>query len=136
MFNSSLSPAEQREVLAKLQKGFKGLLYVAPERLFAPSFQSFLGEAKPALLAVDEAHCISQWGHDFRPEYARLGDVRRELGSPTTIALTATATEDVRDDIIRQLGLREPTVVVTGFDRPNLMYESRNVVKVREKDEQ
>jgi ATP-dependent DNA helicase RecQ len=82
---------------------------------------------------VDEAHCISQWGHDFRPEYAQLGAVRQRLGSPTTIALTATATDDVREDIIHRLGLREPGVVVTGFDRPNLMYESRRITKAAEK---
>ncbi|MBV8781817.1 MAG: ATP-dependent DNA helicase RecQ, partial [Phycisphaerae bacterium] len=80
------------------------------------------------------AHCISQWGHDFRPEYARLGNVRQRLGNPPTIALTATATEDVRADIIRRLRLSDPTVVVTGFDRPNLAYEARRVPKVAEKD--
>jgi ATP-dependent DNA helicase RecQ len=134
MLNSSLSPGEQREVVGQLQIGFDGLLYVAPERFFAPNFQSLLPALKPKLFAIDEAHCISQWGHDFRPEYSQLGDVRRRLGNPTTIALTATATDDVRGDIIRILGLEEPTIVVTGFDRPNLMYESRSVSKVSEKD--
>ncbi|HYO10341.1 MAG TPA: ATP-dependent DNA helicase RecQ [Tepidisphaeraceae bacterium] len=135
MLNSALDASEQREVLRELHNNFKGLLYVAPERFFAPSFQPVLEKLRPKLLAVDEAHCISQWGHDFRPEYARLGEVRQRLGAPPTIALTATATEDVRGDIIRQLGLSEPTVVVTGFDRPNLLYESRTVAKVKEKDE-
>jgi ATP-dependent DNA helicase RecQ len=115
----------QREVIAELQAGFEGLLYVAPERLFAGNFQHLMEKLRPKLLAVDEAHCISQWGHDFRPEYARLGEARRRLVDPATIALTATATEDVREDIVKQLGLREPTVVVTGFDRPGLRYESR-----------
>src|SRR5207247_1573140 len=86
--------------------------------------------------AVDEAHCISQWGHDFRPEYSMLGQVRRKLGAPTTIALTATATHDVRDDIIYQLELREPRIFVTGFDRPNLLDESRSIQKVRDKQGQ
>jgi ATP-dependent DNA helicase RecQ len=134
LLNSSLNASIQREVMAEIRDGFRGLLYVAPERFYAPSFQSLLPELRPKLLAIDEAHCISQWGHDFRPEYARLGDVREMLGSPPTIALTATATDDVREDIIRGLRLREPSVVITGFDRPNLMYESRRVSKVVEKD--
>ncbi len=123
--NSSLPPAVQREVMAELNDGFQGLLYIAPERLLAGHFQPMLQRLRPRLLAVDEAHCISQWGHDFRPEYSRLGEARKKLGDPPTIALTATATEDVRADIIVQLGLRDPTVVVTGFDRPGLLYESR-----------
>src|SRR5688572_6158650 len=134
MLNSSLNPAEQREVVAQIQQGFEGLLYVAPERFFAPSFQSIIPSLKPKLFAIDEAHCISQWGHDFRPEYSQLGEVRKRLGAPTTIALTATATDHVRGDIVRILGLDDPTIVVTGFDRPNLMYESRSVSKVSEKD--
>jgi ATP-dependent DNA helicase RecQ len=124
MLNSSLPAPMQRDVIRDLENGFQGLLYVAPERLFAGNFQGLLAKLKPKFLAVDEAHCISQWGHDFRPEYARLGEARKRLGDPPTIALTATATEDVREDIIRQLGLREPTIVVTGFDRPGLRYES------------
>jgi len=134
MLNSVLSPAEQREVIGQLHIGFEGLLYVAPERFFAPNFQSILPSLQPKLFAIDEAHCISQWGHDFRPEYSQLGEVRKRLGNPPTIALTATATDDVRGDIIRGLGLVDPTIVVTGFDRPNLMYESRSVSKVSEKD--
>ncbi len=134
LLNSSLTAALQRQVIAQLHDGFEGLLYVAPERFFAPNFQSLMEKLRPSLFAVDEAHCISQWGHDFRPEYSQLGEVRRRLGSPPTIALTATATEDVREDIIHQLDLRTPTIVVTGFDRPNLRYESRTVNKVKEKD--
>ena len=136
MLNSALDAGEQREVLRDLHDGFKGLLYVAPERFFAPSFTPIIEKLQPKLFAIDEAHCISQWGHDFRPEYAQLGQVRQRLGAPPTIALTATATDDVREDIIRQLALREPTIVVTGFDRPNLIYESRTLAKVKEKDEQ
>jgi ATP-dependent DNA helicase RecQ len=132
--NSSLPPGMQREVMAELNDGFQGLLYVAPERSFAPNFQPLLEKLRPKLLAVDEAHCISQWGHDFRPEYSRLGEARKKLGLPPTIALTATATDDVREDIIAQLGLRDPTVVVTGFDRPGLLYESRRISKGGNKD--
>ena len=135
MLNSALDSGEQRKLIRELHNGFSGLLYVAPERFFSQSFAPLVEKLRPKLLAVDEAHCISQWGHDFRPEYARLGEVRRQLGSPPTIALTATATEDVREDIIHQLALTEPSVVVTGFDRPNLIYESRIVPKVKEKDQ-
>jgi ATP-dependent DNA helicase RecQ len=133
--NSAQSPAQQREVLGEIHGGLEGLLYVAPERFFAASFQGVMETlaGKVKLLAVDEAHCISQWGHDFRPEYAQLGAVRKRLGMPPTIALTATATEDVRADIIRQLGLRDPSIVITGFDRTNLLYESRRASKVSEK---
>jgi ATP-dependent DNA helicase RecQ len=134
MLNSSQAAAQQREVIAQLERGFEGLLYVAPERFFAAGFRNLLERLRPKLLAVDEAHCVSQWGHDFRPEYAQLGQVRRHLGSPPTIALTATATDDVREDIIHGLELREPAVVVTGFDRPNLLYESRRVTRAAEKE--
>ncbi len=133
LLNSSLSSSEQRQVIAQLHQGFTGLLYLAPERCFAGNFQGTLEQLRPKLLAIDEAHCISQWGHDFRPEYARLGEVRRRLGEPPTIALTATATEDVRADIIQRLGLVDPEIVITGFDRPNLAYESRRMVKSAEK---
>ena len=102
-------------------------MVTAPERFFAPNFQSVLDKLQVKLLAIDEAHCISQWGHDFRPEYARLGEVRKLLGEPTTIALTATATEDVRSEIVEKLGLRRPKIYITGFDRPNLRYESRKL---------
>src|SRR3954452_14672911 len=134
LINSSQTPAEQREAIAELHRGFTGLLYVAPERFASGAFLSNLERLPVKLLAVDEAHCISQWGHDFRPEYSQLGEVRKKLGSPPTIALTATATDDVRADIIHRLGLREPSIVVTGFDRPNLAYESRRASKNAEKD--
>ncbi len=134
LLNSSMTGSIQKAVMDEIRDGFRGLLYVAPERFYSPSFQSVLRDLRPKLLAIDEAHCISQWGHDFRPEYARLGEVRQMLGDPPVIALTATATEDVREDIIRGLRLREPNIVITGFDRPNLMYECRRVSKVVEKD--
>ncbi|HZL35080.1 MAG TPA: ATP-dependent DNA helicase RecQ [Tepidisphaeraceae bacterium] len=131
--NSALSPGLRRQVMAELEQGFKGLLYVAPERFAAEDFQQLMPRLQPGLFAVDEAHCVSQWGHDFRPEYLRLGSVRQKLGSPPCIALTATATDDVRADIIHQLGLREPTVVITGFDRTNLSYQCRRISKAAEK---
>src|SRR5690242_2551024 len=100
MLASTMSAPVQREVMSQVQNGFTGLLYVAPERFFASSFLPVLRSLHPKFLAIDEAHCVSQWGHDFRPEYARLGEVREWLGNPSVIALTATATEDVRNDIL------------------------------------
>ncbi len=132
--NSSLSPSLRREVMQELREGFDGMLYVAPERFTAPDFQDMFSILEPRLFAVDEAHCVSQWGHDFRPEYLKLGEVRKRWGSPPCIALTATATEDVRLDIIRLLGLSDPTVVVTGFDRPNLSYQCRRIARAADKD--
>jgi ATP-dependent DNA helicase RecQ len=114
---------QQREVMARLREGFRGLLYVAPERFSAPGFLSIITQRELSLLAIDEAHCISQWGHDFRPEYLRLGEIRRQLGNPLTVALTATATPEVREDIVRNLELKDPAIHVTGFDRPNLSYQ-------------
>jgi ATP-dependent DNA helicase RecQ len=134
LLNSSQSSAEQSQVLGQLRQGFTGLLYLAPERFAAPSFQRLLPQLRPRLLVVDEAHCLSFWGHDFRPEYMRLGEVREQLGSPATMALTATATPNVRNDIVHMLGLRSPKVHVTGFDRPNLTYACRRLDKESEKD--
>jgi len=133
LINSSLTASRQRQAMADLHDGFDGLLYVAPERFFADSFQPMMQKLRPKLLAVDEAHCVSQWGHDFRPEYSRLGEVRQRLGDPPTIALTATATDTVRIDIMRLLMLREPSMYVTGFDRPNLAYAARRAAKDDEK---
>ena len=98
-------------------------MYVAPERFRSHAFVEALQAAGVALLAVDEAHCISQWGHDFRPDYALLGQVRKKLRPPRTVALTATATPEVREDIVRSLLLKDPAVFVAGFDRPNLFLE-------------
>src|SRR5437016_890975 len=127
--NSTQSASIQRDVMNNLEQGWQGLLYVAPERFSQPSFTARLAKLRPKLLAIDEAHCISTWGHDFRPEYARLGEVRKILGEPPTIALTATATEEVRSEIIEQLGLRRPNIFITGFDRPTLRYESIQLTK-------
>ena len=132
--NSSQNHEEQREVFSHLKRGFAGLFYVAPERFAAPSFQGILSDLKTRLFVVDEAHCLSFWGHDFRPEYMRLAEVREKLGSPVTMALTATATPQVRDDIVKMLKLRSPKMHVTGFDRPNLTYACRRIDREAEKD--
>ncbi|HLB10160.1 MAG TPA: ATP-dependent DNA helicase RecQ [Gemmatimonadaceae bacterium] len=126
--NSSLSGAEVSSRLARAERGEVKLLYVAPERFDAGTTAERLRAIGVSLLAVDEAHCISEWGHDFRPSYLRIRSVRERLGLPPTIALTATATGDVRTDIIRQLQLDHPETIVTGFDRKNLSY---SVVRTR-----
>lgn len=133
--NSTQEPEEQRRVLAACAEGGVRLLYVAPERFQAGSFMAALRSIPLARLAVDEAHCISQWGHDFRPSYRDLGLVRERLGWPPTLALTATADPLVRGDIVERLRLREPSVHVAGFDRPNLRFETRRVANLKEKAE-
>src|SRR4051794_10766340 len=122
LLNSTLDPAEQRARIHEIEAGQYDLVYVAPERFRSGRFVEAMARVRPRLLAVDEAHCISEWGHDFRPDYARIGLARRKLGAPACIALTATATDLVRRDIADQLDLRDPAQFVTGFDRPNLRY--------------
>jgi len=118
--NSSLSYAETKRRLSEIRRGVHKLVYVAPERFRSEAFTEAMAEVEVTLLAIDEAHCISQWGHDFRPDFLRLKQAAELLGKPQIIALTATATQKVRDDIISQLGLVNPRVFVAGFDRPNL----------------
>jgi ATP-dependent DNA helicase RecQ len=118
--NSANEPAENRKILDDIAKGELRLIYIAPERLVKSETLDLLKRAKVALLAVDEAHCISQWGHDFRPEYAALGAVQSELGGVQTAAFTATADAATRADILAKLFKRTPAVFVHGFDRPNL----------------
>ncbi|OJW04200.1 MAG: recombinase RecQ [Planctomycetales bacterium 71-10] len=122
LLNSTIEPAAQAQRMAEIESGLYDLVYVAPERFRSGRFTAMVERVRPALLAIDEAHCISQWGHDFRPDYARLGEARRRIGSPPCIALTATATDVVQRDVAEQLGLRDPRLFVTGFDRPNLRY--------------
>src|SRR5687768_3479552 len=133
--NSSLSAAQVADRLARVDRGEIRLLYVAPERFDYGRTAARLRAAGVSLLAIDEAHCISQWGHDFRPSYLRVKEVRAALGSPSTIALTATATPEVRRDIVRQLGLVDPETIITGFDRPNLTYYVIPVKNDAEKEE-
>ena len=118
--NSSLSASEQKRILGHLNE--LSLLYLAPERLANPEFVETLKRVNIVRLVVDEAHCISEWGHDFRPHYRELGAARAALGSPNVTALSATATAQVQADIISVLGLQNPVRVATGFDRPNLSY--------------
>lgn len=118
--NSSIDDEEYRRIYRDLNDGSLRLLYVAPERLVRPDTVALLKRANPTLLAIDEAHCVSQWGHDFRPEYLSLGGIRAELGNITTIALTATADAPTRADIIAKLFTERPREFIRSFDRPNL----------------
>ncbi len=120
--NSSISPQETAKRLTQIKSGFYKIVYIAPERFYNQAFITELKKIKVSLFAVDEAHCISQWGHDFRPSYLRLKEAIKFVGSSVVIALTATATPEVRDDIIKQLELKDPEVVITGFARPNLQF--------------
>lgn len=118
--NSMLGAEEYRSVMGALRRGELKLLYVAPERFGQEGFMNTLRTQHVSLLAIDEAHCLSQWGHDFRPDYLRLGRARTELGNPQTVALTATATAQVREDILQTLQLQAPAVIISGFGRSNL----------------
>ena len=120
--NSSLDHATAANVERRAQAGRVSLLYVAPERVSMPGFQRLLGTLDLRLIAIDEAHCISEWGHDFRPDYRALSDLRRQFPQTPVMALTATATERVRQDIVEQLGLYDGAQFVSGFDRANLTY--------------
>ena len=131
--NSSIDEAERSERIQKMRAGAYKLVYVAPERFRSPQFLRAVQQATISLYAVDEAHCISQWGHDFRPDYLQLGKVRRALMPPRTLALTATATPEVRADIVRVLRLKDPRVFVAGFDRPNLFFQAVEVEDERAK---
>jgi ATP-dependent DNA helicase RecQ len=121
--NSSLSAAEAAGAVRRVSAGQVDLLYVAPERLFMERFQNLLGKIQVALFAIDEAHCVSQWGHDFRPEYLRIAEITEAFQGVPRIALTATADAVTRRDIIEKLRLRKARKVVAGFDRPNLRYQ-------------
>lgn len=120
--NSSVSPTETAKRLEEVKKNHYKLLYIAPERFYSQEFINALKEIKISLFAIDEAHCISQWGHDFRPSYLRVKNSIEFFGRPPVVALTATATPEVKEDIIRQLDLKNPEMVITGFARPNLQF--------------
>ncbi|MGI9021462.1 MAG: RecQ family ATP-dependent DNA helicase [Solirubrobacterales bacterium] len=133
LVNAQREGAENRRALERAIAGEVAMLYVAPERFATPGFVERLREAEVGLFVVDEAHCVSQWGHDFRPEYFRLGEVARELGALSIFAATATATPRVAGDVVHRLGLRDPVRITTGFDRPNLSYDVVAVASARAK---
>src|ERR671915_510938 len=120
LVNAQQDPSANAAALRAAADGSLRLLYVAPERFASPGFLDRMAQARVGLFVVDEAHCVSQWGHDFRPDYFRLADAARALGARAIVASTATATPRVAADVVRRLGLREPVRVATGFDRPNL----------------
>jgi len=123
--NSSLTPGQQQEAIRRAARGAYKIIYVAPERLQMPAFVRFAQQADISLLAVDEAHCVSQWGQDFRPSYLHIAEFVEQLPKrPPVAAFTATATRQVRNDMIQLLKLREPYCLVTGFNRPNLHLSS------------
>ncbi len=135
LLNSSQTLEQQRTTLDAVRKRELKLVYVAPERFRSKSFLNALPKDAIDLFAVDEAHCLSQWGHDFRPDYMRLGEVRKALGNPPCIALTATATPDVQQDIKQSLEMHEPAEFVAGFARENLSFRVRKIQSENEKME-
>lgn len=134
-YNSSLSPEEENQIIYDAQSGMLKLLYISPERLKNVA-QGWLSKVKLSLVAIDEAHCVSMWGHDFRPEYTQLADFRKQLAHIPFVALTATADKTTRRDIIQQLGLNDPKVFVSSFDRPNLSLTVRANVKKKDRVKQ
>ncbi|MCC7163749.1 MAG: RecQ family ATP-dependent DNA helicase [Anaerolineae bacterium] len=131
--NSTLTVAEQDRRLAQMARGEYRIVLVAPERLRSGAFRGALKRVELSLLAIDEAHCLSQWGHDFRPDYLRLAEARRNFEPPVTLALTATATTRVQDDIVRLLEMEHAARLVTGFNRPNLYLQVLNAADARAK---
>jgi ATP-dependent DNA helicase RecQ len=123
LLNSTLSAVEHQAVLDGLSDGTVRFCFLAPEQLAKPEVVAAIRQAGPALFVVDEAHCVSAWGHDFRPDYLRLGGVVEQLGHPPVLALTATAAPPVRAEIVGRLEMRDPAIVVAGFDRPEIRLE-------------
>jgi ATP-dependent DNA helicase RecQ len=120
--NSALSLGETQQRIDDVRNGFYKLLYIAPERFYSAAFMKLINQIDVSFIAIDEAHCISQWGHDFRPSYLKLKNIIRQIGDPPVAAFTATATKEVREDILIQLDRPKAKVFISGFDRPNLKY--------------
>jgi ATP-dependent DNA helicase RecQ len=135
MVNSQRSHNGNAEAMARVRRGEVRLLYVAPERFASPAFARMLASVDVGLFVVDEAHCVSEWGHDFRPDYFRLADIAAGVGARSVMALTATATPRVAGDIAARLRLREPVRVTTGFDRPNLSFAVVRCGGARDKEQ-
>ena len=133
MINSAITATEQRHHIESLQKGAYKMVYIAPERFRSEAFTKALQKVEVSLFAIDEAHCLSQWGHDFRPDYLLLGNAIREIGNPQIAAFTATATPEVRSDILHHLTLRDPFQCVSGFARPNLALQITPCTNRKEK---
>src|SRR3954467_2515356 len=133
--HSNVNTAEARETARQVEEGEGEILYLTPERFKDRDFFERLLARKVSLFVVDEAHCVSPWGHDFRPDYLTLGSVVKRLGRPPVPPLTATAPREVRDAIARQLGMTDPLITITGFARPNLRFEVRRTVNNAEKDQ-
>jgi ATP-dependent DNA helicase RecQ len=131
--NSTLSEDQEMRARGRIASGNLRIVYTTPEKLEDETFLRLLQSIRVPLFVVDEAHCISQWGHDFRPAYLALGGVIAKLGHPTVLALTATATPSVREDILHQLGIEQVKPIVRGFDRPNLIYETRKADRETDK---
>ncbi len=131
--SSDVPAGEFEEVLEETAEGEREFVLLAPEQLAKEDVRARLAAARPSLLVVDEAHCISEWGHDFRPEYLRLGAFARDLGDPTLLALTATASPPVRREIVERLGMEDPDVIVRGFDRPNIHLAVRRFARDADK---
>ena len=134
VLNSSLNKSEINQVMSDISSGVTKLLYVAPESLIKEEYVDFLKQQNISFVAIDEAHCISEWGHDFRPEYRNLRNIIKQIDNVPVIGLTATATEKVQEDILKTLGMTDANVFKASFNRPNLFYEVRPKTKEVEKD--